>query len=153
MATVDRLEKLGFKRASKELVEKEALNKKLVLAYQHFKWLTPEDVTVFNEELQKKTLKEDSKTRDYKKLVFITVANYGTVPPTDILEKMEKAIEIGCFDNFEIAKIESIKEVKDPILFGCIVGCGDRFFIAQWDDDVKFEDIVGKGEKSESQKS
>jgi hypothetical protein len=36
-----------------------------------------------------------------------------------------------------------VKEVIDPIIFGKIDGCTDRFFIAQWDDDVKIEDIVG----------
>ena len=27
-------------------------------------------------------------------------------------------------------------------LFGVVTGCDDRFFIAQWDDDVKIEDIL-----------
>ena len=36
---------------------------------------------------------------------------------------------------------EWIKEIKDPIVFGVINGCPDKFFISQWDDDIKIDDI------------
>jgi hypothetical protein len=58
-----------------------------------------------------------------------------------VLEKMREAKKCNCFDSFEIAKIESIEVKKDPILFGRVNECGDRFFIAQWDDDVTIEAI------------
>jgi hypothetical protein len=48
-----------------------------------------------------------------------------------------------CFDSFEIAKIQWKREIKDPILFGRIDGCPDRFYVSQWDDDVRIEDILG----------
>lgn len=48
-----------------------------------------------------------------------------------------------CFDSFSVAHIA---EVKDPILFGEIAECTDKFFIAQWDEDVKIEDILTEKE-------
>jgi len=36
--------------------------------------------------------------------------------------------------------------VPDPILLGRITGCENRYFIAQWDDDVKIEDILKENE-------
>ena len=33
-------------------------------------------------------------------------------------------------------------EIKDPIGFDKIDSCPDYFFVSQWEDDVKFEDIV-----------
>lgn len=46
------------------------------------------------------------------------------------------------FDRFEIAKIHWKEELKGPILFGIIDICTDKFFIAQWDDDLRIEDIL-----------
>ena len=46
----------------------------------------------------------------------------------------------------EIAKIQDIVQTKDPIVFGCINKCADRFFIAQWDDDVSIEQILNDNE-------
>lgn len=64
----------------------------------------------------------------------------------DYINIKEKAQKLKCFDTFEIAKIEAVEERKDPIVFGCITGCPDKFFIAQWDDDVKIEDILTESE-------
>ena len=63
-------------------------------------------------------------------------------PPDTVLDALEKAKEDNCFDTFEVAKISWIEEIKDPILFGIIEGCSDKFFISQWDDDVKIEDLL-----------
>jgi hypothetical protein len=59
---------------------------------------------------------------------------------------LEDGSNVCVFDTYEIAHIQSIVERKDPILFGCITGCADKFFIAQWDDDVKIEDIINENE-------
>ena len=53
---------------------------------------------------------------------------------------------LGVFDTFEVAKIESTRVYRDPIVFGRISGCDDRFYIAQYDDDVKIEDLLGPNE-------
>jgi hypothetical protein len=80
--------------------------------------------------------------KGYKKqLTFCPIERYDRdVPPQDVLEKIEAAKKSGCFDSFEIAYVEEVK--KDPIVFGRIDGCSDRFFIAQWDDDVSIEQII-----------
>lgn len=57
-------------------------------------------------------------------------------------DALESAHADKCFDKFEVMTVEWHKEVPDPILFGVVNGCADRFFIAQWDTDVKIEDIL-----------
>ena len=147
MINIELLEKLGFTQASKDLKVKEELKRKMTIAYEHFRYVRPEKIIVFNEKLKQETIKREGKKganlyENYDKLAFTPIAQYGTIPPTEVLEKIEQAQKIGCFDEFEIAKIESVKEYKDPIVFGKITGCSDLFFIAQWDNDVKIEDIL-----------
>lgn len=145
------LEKLGFKKAVNELKEKKELKRKLVLAYEHFRYVRQEKIDAFNEKLRKKTLHKTGAAgsnlwHHYDTLAFIPVADYSDIPPQKVLDKVEEAQKIQCFDDMEIGKIESVNEYKDPIVFGRVNGCPDRFFIAQWDDDVKIEDILEKNE-------
>lgn len=135
--TKEWLSKLGLKAATQEIESTE----KIMFAYSNYEYITPVDVSKFNERLKKETMIESPDSYQYKKLVFIALDKYEKVPPSDILEKLEVAQEKKCFDRFEIAKVDWIKEVKDPILFGRIDNCDDYFFIGQWDDDVKFEDV------------
>lgn len=143
---VERLEKLGLKSASKKVKDLRELKSKMTIAYEHFRYVKQEKIDAFNEELRKKSLKDNSQYISYDVLNFIPLETYQEVPPVDVLDKIEEAIKLGCFDTFEIAKIESVKEVKDPIVFGRITGCPDRFFVGQWDDDVKIEDILKENE-------
>lgn len=133
-----RLEKLGLLTIAKKLDSAE----KMKIAYEKYLFIPPGTVTKFNEKLRKDTLIEDKQASTYKRLIFIPLAQYGKLPPENVLNALELAIEDKCFDRFEIAKIEWIKEVKDPILFGVIDGCPDKFFISQWDDDVSIEDLL-----------
>lgn len=135
--TKEWLSKLGLKAATKEIETTE----KIMLAYTEYQFITPDDVIKFNDRLRKETLVEKPNSYSYKKLVFIALDKYEKIPPADVLEKLEVAQEKKCFDRYEIAKIDWIEEVKDPILFGRIDNCDDYFFIGQWDDDVKFEDV------------
>ncbi|MGD0652253.1 MAG: hypothetical protein ABSA97_14145, partial [Verrucomicrobiia bacterium] len=64
------------------------------------------------------------------------------VPPPAALEKLAEARMFGCFDDFEVADLKTVAVRPDPILFGVIIGCPDKFFIVQWDNDVKIEDIL-----------
>ena len=151
MINTERLEKLGFTQASKDLKVKEELKRKMTIAYEHFRYVRPEKIDKFNEKLKQETLKRTGKQGlnaydNYDKLAFIPIATYGTIPPTEVLEKIEEAQAFGCFDEFEIAKIESVKEYKDPIVFGKINGCSDLFFVAQWDNDVRIEDLLMSNE-------
>ena len=146
-ATVDRLKELGFISAAQECDRVYALNKKLTIAYEHYRFVTPEKIQAFQETLRKESAKTLGKNQwgtitEYKTLQFTILKDYPKVPPTEVLDALEDAQQDGCFDTFEIASIQWVKEVPDPILFGRVTGCEDRFFIAQWDEDVKIEDIL-----------
>jgi hypothetical protein len=132
------LEKLGLTKAAEKL----ETAKKMKFAYANYLFVTQKKVDEFNVKLRVDTLKEDKSSWQFKHLVFIKLGDYSEIPPASVLEALTKAQDDKCFDTFEVAKIEWIKEVKDPILFGRINGCTDYFFITQWDDDVKFEDIL-----------
>jgi len=82
----------------------------------------------------------------YDTLAFIELDKYTEIPPPDCLLDLKKAQDLKCFDEFEVAKIESVHVRPDPIIFGGIKGCVDKFFITQWDDDVKIEDILKENE-------
>lgn len=135
---VDQLERLGFKIAATKVKEASVKKRKMAIAYEHYRFVRQEKIDAFNAKLRKQ-----GSSYDYKTLAFTPVESYPEVPPADVLQKMETAVERKCFDQFEVAHIIN---VKDPILFGRIKGCPDRFFIGQWDDDVKIEDILKPNE-------
>lgn len=136
----ERLEKLGMNAAASKVRELTARKRKMAVAYEHYRFVRPEKIHAFNDKLLASTR---DKYGNYKQLSFTAVQDYREVPPAEVLEKLEQAIERKCFDKFEIAHII---DVRDPILFGCIDKCTDRFFIGQWDDDVKIEDILKPNE-------
>lgn len=135
---IDRLERLGFKTAGAKVKELSVKQRKMAIAYEHYRFVRPEKIEAFNQKLRKK-----GSAMSYQTLAFTPVESYAEVPPAHVLDKMETAIERKCFDAFEVAHIVN---VKDPILFGRIKGCPDRFFIDQWDDDVRIEDILKPNE-------
>lgn len=156
METVALLESLGMTKASQNVKVKLERQRKMMTAYQNYAFVSGEAVESFNKKLKEKTLcvydKETNKRIEkvdpkrynklvYDKLTFTKLAEYGEVPPADVLSDLSVAVERNCFDSFEVAKVESVVEVIDPIIFGKIDGCGDLFMIAQWDEDVKFEDL------------
>lgn len=134
----DSLFELGFKNASSRLQAAE----KMSIAYERYMFITPEAIKNFNEKLRKETLREDKNAFRYKQLIFIAIENYSEIPPVHVLEKLKAAMRDECFDAYEICKIDWIEEIKDPILFGTIKNCSDKFYIAQWDDDIKIQDII-----------
>lgn len=133
-----RLNKLGLKGVANKIGK----IKQMKTAYGTYLYIDQEKITGFNKRLREDTLWEDKNARNFKQLVFIRLEVYEEIPPAHVLDALEKATELGCFDYFEIAKIQWIKEIKDPIVFGRIEGCPDRFFISQWDDDVKIDDLL-----------
>jgi len=143
---IDKLEKIGMKKAVDRVKFLKEQSRKLTLAYEHFRFVRQEKIDEFNEKLKKESLTEDKNAYYYKTLNFIPLESYEEVPPSHIVDKIEEAQKMGCFDTFEIAKIKDVKEVKDPIVFGRVNNCTDRFFIAQWDDDVRIEDILKENE-------
>ena len=146
MEKTERLQKLGLKTASDNVKELRDLNRKMVIAYEHFRYVKQDRIDAFNEKLKKESMIENPNQYQYKCLKFIPLAEYTEVPPDVVLDKIEEAQQLGCFDTFEIAKIEDIVQVKDPIVFGRINKCPDRFFVGQWDDDIKIEDLLKENE-------
>lgn len=146
MNEIEKLEAVGMKAAANKIKELKELKRKMAIAYEHFRYVKQEKIDDFNKKLEAETRKENPNTYTYKSLVFIPIDIYEEVPPIEVLEKIEEAQKLGCFDSFEIAKIQDVVHVKDPIIFGRIKKCPDRFFIAQWDLDVKIEDILMEGE-------
>ncbi len=141
------LREMGFEAAATDLEKKIEFKRKMTIAYEHYRFVTPEIFNRFNEDLKERTLKRSGKegvnlVHNYDKLVFKKVSEYKDSPPVAVLDEMRTAKAMGCFDTFEIAKIEATVEYKDPIVFGVIHGCDDRFFVSQWDNDVKISDIL-----------
>lgn len=67
------------------------------------------------------------------------IDQYATLPPEDALKSLEINKSRQVFDYFTIA---SVNAVKDPLLLGRIVGKKERWFLAQWGEDVKIDDVV-----------
>lgn len=125
------LKDLGMDKIAEKLLRKGEGKKKLMTAVSDYKYATQDDINDFNEEMKKCG----------KRLAIVKISDYTQLPPNSVLESLKKAQEKKCFDDFHIAYIE---KVKDPILFGKINGFENLYFyIDQWGDDVKIEDIIG----------
>lgn len=131
--TVDQLSKLGFKKAAAKTLELKGRQRKLAIAYEHYRFVKQSHVDAFNAKIRL--------AGNY--LAFTSIDEYEGVPPGEVLSALELAHERNCFDAFEVAHIERI---PDPILFGRIKGCSDRFYIGQWDSDVSIDDLLKKNE-------
>lgn len=145
------LKELGFDAASQQVQKDRELARKLRTAFEHYRVVEPEHFTRFNSDLKAKTEQKDGKNQwgnitTYDRLKFTPVAQYTAVPPPEVLEALRAAKGHGCFDAFEVATIESVRVVPDPIIFGIITGSANKYFIAQWDNDVKIEDILKEDE-------
>lgn len=136
------LAKLGFKAAADKIKKLRDKKRKLLLAHEIYKIVKPEHVQRFSEELRQKTHNWDNRG-GYHVLDFTPISAYEGVPPAEVLTALEEAHAHKCFDSYEVAYI---KKVDDPLLFGRIDGCADRFFISQWDNDVKITDILKDNE-------
>ena len=142
----ERLEKLGLKAASKRVIELRERKRKLALAYEHYRFVRQEKIDAFNQKLQKETQKDMKNGYEYKTLSFTALESYEATPPESVLDALETAIGRNCFDSYEVAHIVTKVVTPDPILFGRIKACSDRFYIAQWDNDVRIEDILKSNE-------
>lgn len=163
------LKELGFETAHKEASKKLDLKRRMMLAYEHFRFVEPHIMERFQSQLKVKTLKilqacpkcknnqkhketctycrqTGAQEQTYDKLQFTPLSKYREVPPQEALLDLKRAKDMNIFDTFEVAKVESVVERPDPIIFGQIEGCDDRFYIAQWDNDVKITDILNESE-------
>lgn len=145
--TAQELREVGMEEAANQLEAKMKLAKKMMIAYEHFRFVTPEITQRFQDALRKKTLKGDKYgNQTYDTLKFQELKKYSKVPPKSVLNSIKKAMEMGCFDKYEVASVETVEVRPDPIVFGVIDSCEDKFFIDQWDNDVKIEDILKESE-------
>jgi len=152
--TSTRLRALGLKQAADRLDVLAPRKRKMAIAYELYRFVRPEKINEFQATLRKKTeTKIDKYSTAYKTLKIMPLEHYEDVPPDTVLVNLEKAQSLkvageSVFDSFEIAFVANAVDVKmpDPILFGRIKGCEDRFFIDQWDDDVKIDDILKPNE-------
>lgn len=145
--SVEQLEKAGMKQMAAILKRMKAQKAKMMIAYENYRYVRPEKFTQFNERLRKETeQKNQFGGYSYDRLRFTPLDQYGKIPPVGVLAALEKANELSCFDRFVVADIESVVERPDPIVFGIVEDCSDYFFVGQWDDDVKIEDILGQNE-------
>jgi hypothetical protein len=137
------LEAAGFTAAAKQVDALKERQRRLAIAYEHYRFVTREQVAEFNEKLRASTSKGSGTSETYDYLKFTDIQVYAGFPPKDVLEKVAEARKLEVFDALEVA---SLAHYPDPIVFGSIVGCGDHFYIAQWGDDVSIDDILGAHE-------
>lgn len=129
---------LGLTHAADTLDRAKRLQDKLEIAYEHYRFLTNKDINAFDHKLRGKAMN----MHEYQRLRFTKLEQYGKVPPDEVLVALAQAQDRGCFDYFEVADIESVKIVPDPLLLGRVEGSEVYFFITQWDNDVKISDIL-----------
>ncbi len=147
METVELLKELGLEKASENVQGKIDLSMKLTIAYEHYRVVTPKIIERFQDELKRKTKKKLSHGGiSYDRLAFVALKDYAEVPPEHALLALKEAKKRNCFDYFEVAKVETVEERPDPIIFGRVDKSPDRFFVTQWDDDVRIEDILRANE-------
>lgn len=147
----------GFSQAARRVT----LQQKLAQAYEHYRYITKDQIEAYQDKLRKSTVRPavGDERYDYRsgrnvshvcdQLRFQSVEKYAGTPPQDVLEAVKVAKERGIFDGFEVADIQPVAtkfKMPDPIVFGVVNGCTDRFVIAEWGDDVKVSDIIEKHE-------
>jgi hypothetical protein len=151
-ATEAELRELGLTAAADTMKRARELARKLRIAFEHFRVVTPEHLQRFQYELLERGRKGRSALAGlyegytYQALKFTALESYPNVPPGDVLEKIRSAKELKCFDRFEVLTLETREVVPDPVVFGIIDGCDNKYFVAQWDDDVKIEQILREDE-------
>jgi len=145
----------GFITAAQKTAELADRAARLAQAYEHYRFVSEEKIKEFQARLKQKTLRGIGGPghgsvphlyETYDQLKFTDATQYPEMPPPEAMQQVKHAAERQIFNTFEVAKIESVMEYKDPIVFGRIIGCPDRFYICQWDNDVKIDDLIGQNE-------
>lgn len=71
------------------------------------------------------------------------VEKYNKIPPKYVFEKLKTVRNLNLFDYYTVAELGTLTEKqKDPLLLGRLKNESDRFFISQWDDDIKLDDLI-----------
>lgn len=136
------LKSIGLTAVAETIEETASLSDKLKEAYARYRYLTPSAIARFQGKLQEETRSVDAGVTSYKHLRFTRLEQYPKLPPDDVMVALEQAKSYQCFDYFEVADLETVKQYPDPLLLGCVNNCADKFFITQWDEDVKIQDLL-----------
>ncbi len=151
-AKINRLQRCGASaQASVLVLELTTIDSMLRVREWDYKLLTSNAIKTFENNV-KMTL-----TTDGLKLHICSLDTYvgnkavgeakDRIIPDFVLDKLEEANERELFDEYKVLYAEN---VKDPLLLGCIHGCSDYFLIAEWDDDISFDEIVSGKQKCEA---
>jgi hypothetical protein len=139
---IERLEKLGLKAQAAILEAEITLRQKLnALMEWDYKLLPSDKIDEYNGKYDKnndKIMVHVDSVQTYIGTKDTSIAK-DKVIPDNVLGDFEVAQDRKLFDAYSILWVE---KVKDPLLLGMIDGCKDYFLIAEWGDDVKFDDIV-----------
>ena len=149
------LKEAGFTAAAGALTKIADAKRRLTLAYEFYRFVTPEQIEAFQAKLKAASLTTDGTPganlhHNYAVLKFTPIADYTGhtnkqgLPPQHVVTDVMAAQQRGIFDVLEVAHVETVREYRDPIIFGRINDCGDRFFISQWGDDVAIDDLISE---------
>lgn len=161
----------GFIAAADRLEEKARVARTLAIAYEHYRYVTQEQIDAFQGRLKRATTRKPTieeiyasrsprssfvglsdeqlvryATPVYDHLVLDNLEAYEGLPPVDVMLKVKEARSRGIFNGFQVAHVQPVATrivLPDPIVFGCVQGCTDRFFVAEWGTDVRLADLVG----------
>ena len=136
------LKSIGLTAVAETIEETSSLSDKLKEAYARYRYLSPSAIQRFQDKLLRERTTEAGGATIYKQLRFTRLEQYPKLPPDEVLAALEQAKSYQCFDYFEVADLETVKQLPDPLLLGCVNNCADKFFITQWDEDVKIQDIL-----------
>jgi hypothetical protein len=67
------------------------------------------------------------------------IREYAGMPPDTVIETFKEHRDRKIFDYFTIAEV---KGIKDPLLLGRFTWSDNRYFIAQWGEDVCLDDVI-----------
>lgn len=70
------------------------------------------------------------------------IGEYLRVPPQEVFDRLIKAKDSKIFDYYRVCTVSEVFQVKDPILVGRINGDSNRYFIAQWDNDLLLDNLI-----------
>lgn len=100
--------------------------------------------TYKKEKIEPEQIRSD-RTKDDMQFVWreVEVSQYEAIPPAEVTAALKKVKDLGLFDYYTVAKVDFEKaQLKDPLLLGRIEGSDQRYFIAQWDNDVDIRDLL-----------
>lgn len=160
----------GMDKVAFDLEQKIQRARKLAIAYEHYRYVPQQAITEFQAKLKAATTRRPTydeiakaaresmfgsfgsiemqmkyATDVYDQLMLEPLASYSGLPPTDVLLAIKAAKEKGCFDAFEVASVAPIATqviFPDPIVFGRVDGCSDRFYIAEWGSDISIKNLL-----------